>query len=116
MIHQGWTLDSEYFSSILHSLRSEGIYATIFDDIVSYDAKADLRDLKAVKKVATAYAKLLFPHVRSILQLTPDALERFKETYNKYCLQPAILRRAIIRQQCHLIDREFTAEMPEFRI
>lgn len=116
LIHQGWTLDSEYFSSILHSLRSEGEYATIFDDIVTYDATADLRDLKAVKKVATAYTKLLFPHVRSTQQLTPDALERFKETYNKYCLQPAISRRAIIRQQCHLIDREFTADMPEIKI
>lgn len=116
LIHEGWTLDAEYFSSILHALRSEGEYASIFDEIVEHDAKADLRDLKAVRKTATAYAKLLFPHVRSANQLTVAALESFKLAYDKYCLQPAISRRAIIRQQCHLIDREFSAEMPEFKI
>lgn len=116
LIHQGWTLDAEYFSSILHALRSEGEYAIIFDEIVEHDSKADLRDLKAVKKTATAYAKLLFPHVQSTRQLTPKALNHFKEAYNAYCLQPAVCRRAIIRQQCHAIDKEFSSEMPDFRI
>lgn len=116
LIHEGWTLDAEYFSSILHALRSEGEYATIFDEIVEHDSKADLRDLKAVKKTATAYAKLLFPHVRSSHQLSPEALNHFKDAYNTYCLQPAIQRRTIIRKQCHAIDKEFSSEMPNFRI
>lgn len=116
LIHEGWTLDAEYFSSILHALRSEGEYATIFDEIVEHDSKADLRDLKAVKKTATAYTKLLFPQVMSIHQLTPEALIRFKETYDRYCLQPAVKRRGIIRQQCHKIDREFSDLMPDFKI
>lgn len=116
LIHEGWTLDAEYFSSILHALREEGCYSQLFDDIVEYEPTADLRDLKAVKKVATAFTKLLFPHVKSVKQLTPEALIRFKDTYNKYCLQPAIARRAIIRTQCHAIDREFTPEMPTFTI
>ncbi len=116
LIHEGWTLDSEYFSSVLHSLRSQGDYSAIFDQIVSYDASTDLRDLKAVKKMATAYAKILFPHVRTICQFTPDAAERFKEAYDKYCLRPAILKRGIIRKQCHLIDSEFSSEMPNFKI
>lgn len=116
LIHQGWTLDAEYFSSILHALRSEGEYATIFDEIVGHDSNADLRDLKAVKKTATAYAKLLFPHVQSTRQLTREALNHFKEAYNTYCLQTAVHRRAIIRKQCHAIDKEFSLEMPDFRI
>ena len=116
LIHKGWTLDSEYFSSVLHSLRSEGEYSAIFDEIVSYDARTDLRDLKAVKKIATAYTKILFPHVRSINQLTPQALARFKATYERYCLAPAISRRGIIRKQCHSIDSEFSSEMPDFKI
>lgn len=116
LIYEGWTLDAEYFSSILHALRSEGEYAAIFDEIVEHDTKADLRDLKAVKKTATAYAKLLFPHVLSTRQLTPEALARFKETYERYCLRPAVKRRGIIRQQCHLIDCEFSELMPEFKL
>ena len=116
LIHQGWTLDAEYFSSVLHSLRSEGDYGNLFNEIVDFDQQADLRDLNAVKKVATAYSKLLFPHVRTIRQFTPDAAERFKEVYDKYCLRPAILKRGIIHKQCHSIDMEFSELMPEFRI
>lgn len=116
LIHQGWTLDAEYFSSVLHALRSEGDYGNLFNEIVDFDQTADLRDLNAVKKVATAYSKILFPHVRTICQFTLDATERFKEAYDKYCLRPAILKRGIIRKQCHLIDKEFSESMPEFRI
>jgi len=116
LIHQGWTLDAEYFSSVLHSLRSEGDYGNLFNEIVDFDQTTDLRDLNAVKKVATAYTKILFPHVRSICQFTPDAAKQFKEAYDKYCLQPAILKRGIIRKQCHAIDMEFSETMPEFRI
>lgn len=116
LIHEGWTIDSEYFSSILHALRTEGDYASIFDEITEHDDDADLRDLKAVRKVATAYAKLLFPHVRSVGRLTPESLERYKEAYDRYCLQPAIERRAIIRLQCHAIDPEFSEKMPKFII
>lgn len=116
LIYQGWTLDAEYFSSVLHALRSEGDYGNLFNEIVEFEQTTDLRDLNAVKKVATAYAKLLFPHIRTIRQFTPEALTRFKDAYNTYCLQPAIKRRSIIRQQCHMIDREYSTEMPNFRI
>lgn len=116
LIHQGWTLDAEYFSSVLHALRSEGDYGNLFNEIVDFDQTADLRDLNAVKKVATAYTKILFPHVRTVSQFTPEAAERFKEAYDKYCLRPAILKRGIIRKQCHAIDNEFSPEMPDFKI
>lgn len=116
LIHEGWTLDAEYFSSILHALREAGEYSALFDDIVEFEPSADLRDIKAVKKVATAYSKLLFPHVKSAAQLTPEAIEKFKRVYKQYCLDPAIARRAIIRNQCHAIDREFSPEMPEIKM
>lgn len=116
LINNEWTLDSEYFSSVLHAMRSEGNYGQIFEEIVDYEQNADLRDLKAVKKTATAFTKLLFPHVVTTQSFTSDALERFKEAYDKYCLQPAINRRAIIRNQCHYIDKEFENKMPQFKI
>ncbi|MFU7518081.1 BREX system Lon protease-like protein BrxL, partial [Clostridium sp. HCS.1] len=61
MIYKGWTINVEYFSEILHALRTENSYGLLFDDLVVYDKKADMRDFKAVKKIATAAMKLLFP-------------------------------------------------------
>lgn len=111
----GWTLDAEYFSNILHSLRTHTEYASIFDELVE-ESSGDIRDRKAVKRLATAYHKLLFPQIRDLSMLGEGALEQFKATYKKYCLEPAIRRRGIIRRQCHVIDSEFSIDMPEFSI
>lgn len=114
-ILNGWTLDAEYFSNILHSLRTHTEYASIFDELIE-DSSSDIRDRKAVKRLASAYHKLLFPQIRNLSFLPPHSLGDFKEIYNKYCLQPAISRRSIIRMQCHLIDKEFTQTMPEIKL
>lgn len=115
-ILQGWTLNAEYFSSILHHLRTETEYESLFDQLVEYDSSCDLRDLKAVKKVATAYTKLLFPQVKSLDDLSPEDTDAFRQLYQDYCLNPAIYRRGIIREQCHLIDKEFPKDMPKFLV
>ena len=115
-ILEGWTLNAEYFSGVLHYLRTETEYESLFDELVEYDDSCDLRDLKAVRKVATAYAKLLFPQVKSITDLAQEDVEAYRQFYKEYCLEPAVYRRGIIRQQCHLIDKEFSKDMPEFRL
>lgn len=116
-ILQGWTLNSEYFSTVLHMMRTESVYGQIFDDIVSCQEGADLRDNKAVKRLATAYCKLLFPNMRcAVSELDPQEQENFKALYLKYCLEPAVRRRGIIRQQLYLMDKEFTPDMPEYSI
>lgn len=106
-VYRGWTLNVEYFSEILHTLRTQNVYGVIFDHIVGYDTKADLRDYNAVKRVCVAYMKLLFPH-----WVTLDSVNR--KEFEMYCLQPAVRRRGIVREQCHYIDPEFRAEMPNF--
>ena len=107
MIYKGWTINVEYFSEILHTLRTENVYGLLFDNLVVYDTKADMRDFKAVKKIATAAMKLLFPHWRTVEDVNFD-------DFDMYCLQPAIMRRGIIKEQCHNIDPEFKATMPNF--
>jgi len=109
MVYKGWTLHVEYFSEIMHSLRTDTSYGILFDELVGYEAKSDIRDFNAVKKVTTAYMKLLFPHWRTIEDVDKDA-------FDLYCLQPAIKRRGIIKEQCHFIDPEFKTAMPEFRV
>jgi ATP-dependent Lon protease len=105
----GWTLNVEYFSEILHELRDKPIYSAIVSDLMEIPAKADTRDTTAVKRIATAYLKLLFPNVN-------DTTEIDKEDFNNYCLKPAIEKRKIIRSQIHLIDEEFSDEMPDIKV
>ncbi|MBR4838436.1 MAG: BREX system Lon protease-like protein BrxL [Bacteroidales bacterium] len=109
MIFKGWTINVEYFSEILHSMRTQNQYAQLFDKLVVFEKDADMRDFNAVKRIATAYMKLLFPHWTKVEDVN---LQEFDD----YCLQPAIRRRGIIKEQCHNIDAEFKTRMPIIEI
>ena len=106
MIYKGWTINIEYFSEIMHSLRTENRYGLLFDQLVGYQKDADMRDFKAVKRIATAAMKLFFPHWKTIEDVNI-------EEFDMYCLQPALRRRGIIKIQCHNIDPEFKTQMPD---
>ena len=107
MIFKGWTVNVEYFSEALHTLRTQTIYGQLFDELVGYEKQADNRDFNAVKRITVASMKLLFPHWTSIEDVN-------REEFDTYCLQPAIHRRGIIKEQCHNIDPEFKVQMPNF--
>jgi ATP-dependent Lon protease len=111
MILKDWTLNVEYFSEVLHLLRTAPEYSILVNDVVYSEEKSDLRDLKAVQKIASAYSKLLFPHITSVEELD-------KNEFKLYCLEPAIRRRGIIKEQCSHIDAEesFSKPMPEIRL
>lgn len=109
IIYKGWTINVEYFSEVMHSLRTQNVYGLVFDELVGYDKNADTRDFNAVKRVAVGYMKLLFPHWTKTQNVD-------KEEFDLYCLQPAIRRRGIIKEQCHYIDPEFKTSMPNFWI
>ena len=104
MIYKGWTINVEYFSEILHSMRTQSVYNQIYDELVELAPNTDMRDSKAVKRIATAYMKLLFPHWRTIVDVS-------KEEFELFCLRPAIYRRGIVKEQCHNIDPEFKSQM-----
>ena len=91
MILKGWTINVEYFSEILHALRTQNVYSQLYDQIVQVAPNTDMRDAKAVKRIATAYMKLLFPHWRTIEDVNRDDFE-------VYCLQPAVHRRGIMEE------------------
>ena len=54
MIFNGWTINVEYFSEIMHSMRTQNIYNQIYDELVEIAPNTDMRDSKAVKRIATA--------------------------------------------------------------
>lgn len=108
----GWALNSEYFCSIMHMLRDDASYRAIVDEIVEVSDNAYVRHTEAVKRIATAYLKLLFPNVRSVNDID-------KRQFMRYCLRPAINMRKIIWRQLSILDDEYKNEskqMPKFSL
>lgn len=106
----GWALNSEYFSTIMHLLRDDISYRAIVDRIVDYPSNADTRNTEAVKRIATAYLKLLFPHVRSVEDINV-------REFTTYCLRPAKEMRGIIVKQMGMVDTQYKGKnVPTFTI
>jgi ATP-dependent Lon protease len=106
----GWALNSEYFCSILHELREDLSYRAIVDELIQVSEAADTRDTEAVKRIATAYLKLLFPHVR-------DASDISAREFKRYCLDRARKMRDTIKYQLGLLDIEYRGkDIPTFSV
>lgn len=96
----GWALNTEYFSEIMHLLRQPAetmFYRHVAEQLVDHPKGADTRDTEAILRLCTAYIKLLFPHI-----IDPDKID--KGEFKRYCLRPAVQMRTIIRQQLQRID------------
>lgn len=100
----GWALNTEYFSEIMHLLRQPAetlLYRHLVENLVEYPAGADTRDTEAILRLCAAYLKLLFPHVTTSDRVVAGEFKR-------YCLRPAVQMRTIIRRQLQTIDpREY---------
>ena len=106
----GWALNSEYFCSIMHELRSDLTYRSIVDEYIIVPERADTRDTEAVKRIATAYLKLIFPNVRHMEDITPREFKR-------YCFDRARRMRDTIKYQLGLLDIEYAGkDLPPFKI
>lgn len=106
----GWALNSEYFCSILHELRSDVSYRAIVDELVVVQGPADTRDTEAVLRITTAFLKLLFPQVQSAGDISTYDFQR-------YCLTPARKMRKIILTQLGIMDREYAGKsMPKLTL
>src|SRR5574344_759606 len=53
LILKGWTINVEYFSEILHALRTQNVYSQLYDQIVQVAPNTDMRDSTAIKRIAT---------------------------------------------------------------
>lgn len=105
----GWALNSEYFCTIMHLLRDDISYRAIVDQLIEVPDDAYTRDTESVKRIATAYLKLLFPHVK-----TPADVSA--REFKHYCLAPACKMRRIIRMQISMFDSSYNSELPQFTI
>jgi ATP-dependent Lon protease len=108
----GWTMErittdtpsrslgfkGDFFSEILHVLRGEMAYGEYVSENLRLRNCDDLRDRKAIGRLATGYLKLLFPD----LSPTP---EQFRE----HCVRPAVALRQRVRDELHRMDPEYAA-------
>jgi ATP-dependent Lon protease len=105
----GWALNVEYFSEVMHALRNEIIYPAIIDSILVVPKSSDTRDTIAIKRICSGFLKLLFPDVKREDDIDKDEFERF-------CLNPALQMRGIIKRQLHLMDREYRDDIPIIQV
>lgn len=107
---EGWALNSEYFCTIMHMLRNDASYRAIVDEYTTHPEHADTRDTEAIKRICTAFLKLLFPNVRQVEDINPREFDR-------YCLTPAKRMRDIIKIQLGILDIEYRGkEIPDIKI
>ena len=101
LIANGWAINTEYFAEVLHAMRDDLSYSALVDECLDVPAKADKRDMTAIKRLCTAFVKLLYPNARHKEDIAADE-------FIKYCLNPAKEMRAIIKRQLCIIDpKEF---------
>ncbi|MBQ7630269.1 MAG: BREX system Lon protease-like protein BrxL [Selenomonadaceae bacterium] len=93
----GWALNTEYFGEIAHTLREEFCYRAVVDQLLEVPKNAATRDTEAIKRICTAFLKLLFPHVKSVDNVNLTEFEN-------YCLRPAKEMRGVIKSQLAILD------------
>ena len=108
-----WALNTEYFCTVLHLFRDDISYRAIVDQVVEVSDGAYERHVEAVKRLTTAYLKLLFPNVRTATNID-------KQLFLNYCLHPAVKMRSIIQRQLEILDpkeyRKEDKQMPIFTL
>lgn len=101
LIANSWAINTEYFAEVLHAMRDELSYAALVDECLDVPPKADKRDMTAIKRLCTAFVKLLYPNAQHKEDIAPDE-------FIKYCLNPAKEMRSIIKRQLCIVDpKEF---------
>ncbi len=86
----------DFFSEVLHELRVDLQFADYVSQSLHLPQCEDMRDNKAIARLAEGYLKLLFPD----LNVTDDQ-------FIEYCVNPAVRMRQQIRDEMAKIDQEF---------
>lgn len=86
----------DFFSEVLHELRVDLRYADYVSQSLHLPQSEDMRDNKAISRLAEGFLKLLFPD-----------LELSEEEFINYCVNPAVRMRQQIRDELSKIDQEF---------
>jgi ATP-dependent Lon protease len=88
----------DFFSEILHVLRRGAQYGEYVSQNMRLIGCDDLRDRKAISRLATGFLKLLFPDMKPT-----------EEQFTQYCVRPAVELRQRVRDELHKMDPEYAS-------
>lgn len=106
MFINSWALNTEYFTEIMHLLRSQAEtmrYRGLVEELVEVTAKSgdtSGREQDAIMRLCTAYLKLFFPHADSSLIKNVN----FRREFDRYCLTPAKRMQETVLKQMKIIN------------
>jgi ATP-dependent Lon protease len=86
----------DFFSEVLHQLRVDLRYAEYVSQSLHLPQSEDMRDNKAISRLAEGFLKLLFPD-----------LNLSENEFVSYCVNPAVRMRQQIRDELSKIDQEY---------
>jgi ATP-dependent Lon protease len=86
----------DFLSEVLNTLRGKAEYSDFVGTKMYLKNCKDLRDIKAIRRLATGFLKILFPD----LKLTG-------RDFVNYCLTPAVELRQRVRDELHKMDPEY---------
>jgi len=89
-------LKGDFFGEVLHELRPRLEFADYVSHNLRLPSCDDMRDNKAIARIAEGYLKLLFPD----LEVTEDQ-------FTEFCVNPALRMRQQIRDELSKIDSEY---------
>lgn len=97
-------LKADYLAEVFHLLRMETRYVDWVREHV--ESTGDLRDIRAVERIASGLLKLFFPDLECI---TP-------ELFVEYCLNPAKQMRQFVRRQLSQRDAEYRPQLAKIEL
>lgn len=93
---KGIGFKADFFAEVLHALRDRGGFSEYVSTHFKIVGTDDMRDKKAIERLVAGYLKLLFPN----LALSPAE-------FQKYCIEPAVALRQLVRDQLSKMDTEY---------
>ncbi|MBC8550994.1 MAG: BREX system Lon protease-like protein BrxL [Candidatus Brocadiales bacterium] len=87
---------ADYFGEVLHRLRNHGGFDEYVINNMRLKGSKDMRDQKAIQKMAAGYLRILFPN-----------LDPSPEEFLDYCIKPSVSLRQRVRSQLSKLDPEF---------
>jgi ATP-dependent Lon protease len=93
---RGLGFKADFFSEVLHALRYRGGYEDYVSAHMRITGSEDMRDRKAIERLAAGYLRLLFPDMHPM-----------RDEFMHYCVEPAIRLRQTVRDQLSKMDPEF---------
>jgi ATP-dependent Lon protease len=86
----------DFFSEVLHVMRRMAQYDEyVSENMVLIDCN-DLRDRKAIGRLAAGFLKLLFPDLKPT-----------EDEFREFCVRPAVALRQRVRDELHKMDPEY---------